>query len=99
MSPGYRSVLTDDEAEAGGTMPSWTKGEQVGEPVLTKTEGKTKPPARFTEGTLLQAMENPVKYMQKKDAKAVKTLQETGGLGTVATRADIIDKLFRTYLI
>ena len=99
VSPGYRSVLTDDEAEAGGTMPSWTKGEQVGEPVLTKTEGKTKPPARFTEGTLLQAMENPVKYMQKKDAKAVKTLQETGGLGTVATRADIIDKLFRTYLI
>lgn len=99
VSPGYRSVLTDDEAEAGGTMPSWTKGEQVGELVLTKTEGKTKPPARFTEGTLLQAMENPVKYMQKKDAKAVKTLQETGGLGTVATRADIIDKLFRTYLI
>ena len=44
-------------------------------------------------------MENPVKYMQQKDAKAAKTLQETGGLGTVATRADIIDKLFGSYLI
>ena len=44
-------------------------------------------------------MENPVKYMQQKDAKAAKTLQETGGLGTVATRADIIDKLFSSYLI
>ena len=39
-----------------------------------KTEGKTKPPARFTEGTLLKAMENPVKYMQQKDAKAAKTV-------------------------
>ena len=37
--------------------------------------------------------------MQQKDAKAAKTLQETGGLGTVATRADIIDKLFSSYLI
>ena len=44
-------------------------------------------------------MENPVKYMQQKDAKAAKTLQETGGLGTVATRADIIDKLFGSYLV
>lgn len=48
---------------------------------------------------MLKAMENPVKYMQQKDAKAAKTLQETGGLGTVATRADIIDKLFGSYLI
>lgn len=47
----------------------------------------------------MKAMENPVKYMQQKDAKAAKTLQETGGLGTVATRADIIDKLFGSYLI
>ena len=66
---------------------------------LKKTEGKTKPPARFTEGTLLKAMENPVKYMQQKDAKAAKTLQETGGLGTVATRADIIEKLFSGFLL
>ena len=48
---------------------------------------------------MLKAMENPVKYMQQKDAKAAKTMQETGGLGTVATRADIIDKLFSSYLI
>ena len=44
-------------------------------------------------------MENPVKYMQTKDAKAAKTLGETGGLGTVATRADIIEKLFNTFLM
>ena len=63
------------------------------------TQGKTKPPAPFCEATLLSAMENPVKYMQTKDAKAAKTLGETGGLGTVATRADIIEKLFGTFLM
>ena len=60
---------------------------------------KTKPPARFTEATLLTAMENPVKYMESQDKKARKTLSETGGLGTVATRADIIEKLFHSFLI
>ncbi len=44
-------------------------------------------------------MENPVKYMRSQSKKFNQTLVETGGLGTVATRADIIDKLFNTYLI
>ena len=61
--------------------------------------GKTKPPARFTEATLLAAMENPVKVMETRDKEAVKTLGETGGLGTVATRADIIEKLFHSFMM
>ncbi len=61
--------------------------------------GKTKPPARFTEATLLAAMENPVKYMETRDREAVKTIGETGGLGTVATRADIIEKLFHSFMM
>lgn len=36
-------------------------------------------------------MENPVKYLEHKDKAVIRTLGETGGLGTVATRADIID--------
>lgn len=96
---GYKEVLTDQDGEEEAVLPAWTEGERLGSPALKQTEGKTKPPARFTEGTLLQAMENPVKYMQSKDKNAAKTLQETGGLGTVATRADIIDKLFRSFLI
>lgn len=40
-----------------------------------------------------------MKYMESKDKQAVKTLGETGGLGTVATRADIIDKLFHSFLM
>lgn len=63
------------------------------------TSGKTKPPARFTEATLLSAMENPARYMESNDAAARRTLGETGGLGTVATRADIIEKLFHSFLI
>lgn len=39
---------------------------------VTVTTGKTTPPAYFTEATLLSAMENPVRYMESKDAKAAK---------------------------
>jgi Topoisomerase IA len=59
---------------------------------------KTKPPARFNEGTLLSAMEKPQKYVAV-DKIAAKTLGETGGIGTVATRADIIEKLFNMFYI
>ena len=66
---------------------------------IEKTSGKTSPPSRYTEGTLLSAMENPAKYIDIRDKKAVKTLGKTGGIGTVATRADILDKLFNSFLI
>ena len=66
---------------------------------VKKIRGETKSPARFTEATLLSAMENPVKYMKNEDKELKKTIGETGGLGTVATRADIIDKLFNSYVI
>ena len=52
-----------------------------------------------TEATLLSAMENPTAYMESHDKAMAKTLGETGGLGTVATRADIIEKLFKSFLL
>ena len=64
-----------------------------------KTSGETKPPSRFTEAALLSAMENPVKFMKNADKDLKRTIGETGGLGTVATRADIIDKLFNSFVI
>lgn len=81
------------------TLPDIKKGASLPISRADITSGKTKPPARFTEATLLSAMENPVKYMQSKDKAAKKILGETGGLGTVATRADIIEKLFHSFLI
>ncbi|EJW98799.1 DNA topoisomerase 3 [gut metagenome] len=80
-------------------LPMRQQGEKLKIERVSLNTGKTKPPARFTEATLLAAMENPVKYMETRDARAVKTLGETGGLGTVATRADIIEKLFHTFLM
>lgn len=81
------------------TLSKYQKGERLKIEHAALTSGKTKPPARFTEATLLAAMENPVKYMESKDKQAAKTLGETGGLGTVATRADIMEKLFHTFLL
>lgn len=80
-------------------LPVIKKGQQLYVSNVRVTEGKTKPPARFTEATLLSAMENPVKYMESSDKQMAKTLGETGGLGTVATRADIIEKLFSSFLL
>ncbi len=85
--------------QANQTLPPLKKGTAFAISKVNLTLGKTKPPARFTEATLLSAMENPVKYMQSRDKEARKILGETGGLGTVATRADIIEKLFHSFLI
>lgn len=80
-------------------LPSIQRGDRFTKLNFTVTEGKTKPPAPFTEATLLSAMENPVAYMESGDKAMAKTLGETGGLGTVATRADIIEKLFKSFLL
>lgn len=80
-------------------LPKIEKGERLLINSLVQTKGLTKPPAPFNEGTLLSAMENPVKYMAGASKDLIKTIGETGGIGTVATRADIIDKLFNTFLL
>lgn len=80
-------------------LPVLRKGDTLTVTRTNITSGKTKAPARFTEATLLSAMENPVRYMSSDDNKMKKTLGETGGLGTVATRADIIEKLFHSFLL
>lgn len=79
-------------------LPTVNKGDKITIENVNLKKGETKPPARFTEATLLSAMENPHKYISvSKDA--AKTLGQTGGLGTVATRADIIEKLFNSFVI
>ena len=89
----------DTEDLKDQALPDVKEGDGLSVDSCSVTEGKTKPPAPFNEATLLSAMENPVKYMHSDDKLAAKTLGETGGLGTVATRADIIEKLFHTFLL
>ena len=88
---------TDDLKEQ--ILPRIEKGDLLNVKLIAQTSGQTKPPARFNEATLLTAMENPTKYMEMHDKQLADTLKSTGGLGTVATRADIIDKLFNSFLI
>ncbi len=58
---------------------------------------KTKPPARYNEATLLSAMENPARFID--DSELKKTIEKVSGLGTPATRADIIEKLYNSFYI
>ena len=90
---------TGSSSMADTAWPDVREGAELPVSSLSITEGKTKPPAYFTEGTLIAAMENPARYMQQKDRTLARTLGETGGLGTVATRADIIEKLFGSFLM
>ena len=110
-SAGWREVYEgqDDDEDDGEDserqeiraqkLPDVKRGDRIPKLSVTMTEGKTKPPAPFNEATLLSAMENPTAYMESKDKAMAKTLGETGGLGTVATRADIIEKLFSSFLL
>lgn len=97
----YENQSEDEEEEElkRQNLPVMQKGQEFSIFDIRLTEGKTKPPARFTEGTLIAAMENPVRYMESGNKEMAKTLGETGGLGTVATRADIIEKLFSGFLL
>lgn len=106
LSSGWKEVYehrfddedtTDDVKEQ--ILPRIDKGDILKVKLIAQTSGQTKPPARFNEATLLSAMENPTKYMATNDKKLADTLKSTGGLGTVATRADIIEKLFNSFLI
>jgi DNA topoisomerase-3 len=95
----YAKDYEDDEEVFEQKLPVINKGDTLKISSIKKTTGKTKPPAPFNEGTLLSAMENPTKYMAGESKDLIKIIGETGGIGTVATRADIIDKLFNTFLL
>ncbi|KIL72164.1 DNA topoisomerase III [Pseudobacillus badius] len=97
-SLGWKEVYGKEEDDEA-SLPPVKQGAELEVTALTPTRGETSPPARFNEGTLLSAMENPAKYMEEENKQLKQTLSQTGGLGTVATRADIIEKLFNTFLI
>lgn len=59
-------------------------------------KSKTKPPARYTEATLLTAMESPGKFIEDEELREA---MKDAGLGTPATRAEIIEKLLYTNYI
>ena len=87
----------DDEDDKEQSLPSVQKGEMLKVISVRAVNGKTKPPARYTEATLLTAMEHPGKFIENDALR--ETLDSTSGLGTPATRADIIEKLFSSFYV
>ncbi len=99
LSAGWK-VLTgqqDEQEECVDKVPPLPVGI-----VLQCREGEikqrqTEPPRHFTEATLLQAMTGIARFVADKELK--KILRETDGLGTEATRAGILDTLFKRGLL
>ncbi|EEQ04988.1 DNA topoisomerase 3 [Yersinia bercovieri ATCC 43970] len=97
---GWRTLLGSkerDEENEGAPLPVVAKGAELlcerGEVV----ERQTQPPRPFTDASLLSAMTGIARFVQDKELK--KVLRATDGLGTEATRAGIIELLFkRTFL-
>ena len=84
LNEGWRAYADSDKKEA--VLPPLTEGQVIDVFTPTIEEGKTKPPAHFTEDTLLSAME-------RAGAKEMPDDAERKGLGTPATRAGILEKL------
>ncbi|MGN9120663.1 DNA topoisomerase III [Turicibacter bilis] len=101
LSLGFKEIYShqDEEADDHQNLPLVEVGMVLPISKIIQTSGRTQPPAYFNEATLLSAMENPARFMNGASSDVVKTLNETGGLGTVATRADIIEKLFNSFMI
>lgn len=89
---GWRSIYEgggkwedeEDEAEKEQALPEIHQGQALKILSVKLGASKTKPPARYTEATLLSAMEHPPG-------------NNSSGLGTPATRAEIIEKLFNSF--
>ncbi len=88
---GWRELVRREQRQT--EVPTFKENDTLSKVKVDLTQGETKAPERLTEGALLKAMENPAKYMAADEKHLTKTLHEAGGIGTVATRADIIDKL------
>jgi len=101
---GWKAVIKSKGSDEKGknntdeqSLPEVAKGDVL--PILSAEiqEKKTKPPARYTEGTLSTAMKNVAKEIT--DPALKKVLKETTGIGTVATRPSIFEVLLKRVLL
>ncbi|CAL60350.1 putative Bacterial DNA topoisomerase [Herminiimonas arsenicoxydans] len=94
-NPGWlavygKEVIDEKDPENSGTLVPVAKGEKVQTESVVANGLVTKPPARYTEATLLSAMEGAGKLIDDSDLRVAMTGK---GLGTPATRAAIIEGL------
>ena len=100
---GWKEILFSDDSkdkEDTAELPAVTECDQVDCKEANVATKQTKPPAPYTEGTLIADMENIAKYVEDKEAKKILKSETVKGIGTEATRAAIIDGLkLRGYLL
>ena len=92
---GQPSEESASDEEQDQNLPDVKRGDKLKLLSAQLVNGKTKPPARYTEATLLTAMEHPGKFIENDALR--EAMDKTSGLGTPATRADIIEKLFNSF--
>ncbi len=103
VEDGWKGLITsgksdqrpgDDESNDGNAfLPELAKGDVLDCPEAELKEKLTQPPKPFNDATLLSAMTGIARFVQDKNIR--KILRETDGLGTEATRANIIELLFK----
>lgn len=107
LAPGWRDVFARPQAsptsgsqsaeedrqraEEEKALPDFVKGES-GPHTPTLTEKETQPPRRYTEATLLRAMETAGKHV---DSEELRDALKENGIGRPSTRAEIIKTLYR----
>ena len=95
--PGWLEVYGKETQEKSDeNLPAVTQGERVSTERIEIKEDTTKPPARYTEATILSAMENAGKLLD--DEELAEAMKERG-LGTPATRASIIETLIAAHYL
>lgn len=90
----YKNIVIDENEEDNYPISNYQKGDII---LVKKFEVEdlfTTPPSRYTLATLLTAMEHPGKFIEEKNMKDV--IEKASGIGTPATRAEIIEKLFNS---
>jgi len=89
---GNNMASDEEEQDDSQVLPNVKKNDEF---PITNTEVKkslTSPPKRYTEATLLTAMEHPAKFIDDERMKII--IEQASGIGTPATRADIIERIF-----
>lgn len=97
--PGWQALFDDHKADqqAVATLPLVHQGDQV-QADLQTPQKETTPPVPFTEGTLITAMKTAGKTLDDEEAQAI--LKDVQGIGTSATRANVLEVLKeRGYLV